>query len=129
MGIYDPEQMVRDRAKGMTLEALAEKYGVSQKQVRMDLGEATWEGSQVELPAKIKGKDGKERPAKYKPRKPKAETPAVAANTVGQTDGKACRPFRCGNPRFYHAPRWMRDFPPSMGQKLESQHQTDDVVP
>ena len=75
------EQMVKDRAKGMTLEAIGEKYGVSEMQVRRDLGEATSEGSEVATPpAKIKGKDGKERPAKYKPRKPKAETPAVAAS-------------------------------------------------
>ena len=127
----------------MTLEALAEKYGVAYQQVRRDLGEADCPGGQTDPPARVTGKDGKQYPSR-KPRKPKAETPAVAANTVAQNDGKACRvfpirqiclngetpgnrpcrPFRSRNPGIYHPSHWMPDSRPSMVQMLGSRHQT-----
>jgi hypothetical protein len=63
------------------LRIIAEEVGVSEKQVRNDLQQATAEGYAVEpVGGKVQGRDGKKRPAKKpkpkKPPKPKTTAPA-----------------------------------------------------
>jgi ParB-like chromosome segregation protein Spo0J len=59
------EDMARDKA---TLQEIADALGVSVKTAHRDLAESTLSNDKV---ATSKGKDGKERPRKYKARKPK----------------------------------------------------------
>jgi len=53
------------RKAGMTYQAIANVSGVSHETVRQSLNNGTFNN------LKVDGKDGKERPAKYKPRQPK----------------------------------------------------------
>lgn len=66
------------KAAGESTRQIAEQEGVSQRQVRLDLKAATEEGYSVDPPdGKVKGKDGKNRPARSKPAaEPKAEPAA-----------------------------------------------------
>lgn len=55
------------RNSGMTLQAIADADGTTSK----DTINRTLSNAKVQTPTKTKGKDGKKRPTKYKPRKPK----------------------------------------------------------
>jgi uncharacterized protein YerC len=74
--------MVELRGQGKTLEAIAEETGASVKTVQRAVRDQLCQADKVDSPApppvpvKIEGKDGKKRPATYKPREPK---PAPAA--------------------------------------------------
>jgi ParB-like chromosome segregation protein Spo0J len=85
------ERVAAARREGKSIRTIAEEAGVSKSQVERDLQEAksTVPGGTVELPkGKVKGKDGKARPAtrkvdrshkNVKGRKPVRESPAPSA--------------------------------------------------
>ncbi|MGH7274017.1 MAG: ParB N-terminal domain-containing protein [Nitrospiria bacterium] len=65
-----PPITVALRQNGMTLEAIADKLGVDERTIRRDL-EAASAIAEAGLPTHTIGKDGKQYPTAYKPRRPK----------------------------------------------------------
>jgi ParB-like chromosome segregation protein Spo0J len=80
------EVMREMRAEGNTLQEIADTVGVGVETVRRH-SNGTFPNEKVEEPPKLKGRDGKERPATYKPRK----SPAVFTETASQRE-KATAP-------------------------------------
>ena len=70
--------VLKMREKGMSFREIGGKLNVSPETVRTDVQKATVQNWTVELPEKIKGKDGKVRPAKVE------RKPSVMVKTVNE---------------------------------------------
>jgi predicted transcriptional regulator len=72
-----PEVAGSLRASGMSWRAIATAMGVTERTVRRDLDDATAANAAVEMPATVKGLDGRDQPAQRKPR-PKPTAPPAS---------------------------------------------------